>query len=425
MLLIVAICVMFFDALIPISERNIKPSDFVILVGAATKILTDTKKWVHHCLNIKSVSVIFVALSAIALVSGLNANSDKMFNVYTTAAQFLFIAFVFTPLVLIEVESAKKKSQIFFTIQILIGISGLLSIFEKLGITNIGQNHYSRIVNPMVGTNGFYIAGLINLFGVDLLINGSRDVKLNKKILVFIAVVASSLGIVLSQSRASVVLAVLMVIVFLLLNQVASKPGVYMIKPAFNPKRFIFLLPTAIFFVIGWLAFQYLDIDISRFGGESDGNRLLKDEDRSGLMGSAISAILKFDNLTGVGFGAGLITTDNMAAQNVHNVYVQLVYENGILGLVAVAFLLGFAARNIWVTIRAIRIGCSPMENCGEETIKNRRINITSLWIVLGTILVVFNVYPIGYNRMDWLLFIVALAPLSKQYSRIHGKLRV
>jgi hypothetical protein len=145
---------------------------------------------------------------------------------------------------------------------------------------------------------------------------------------------------------------------------------------------------------------------------------LIDDDSRSVLVRQAFDSFMSNPTGFGKGLGKGKIDLGVGEPQNVHNVYVQSIYEMGFVGGAAITvlvfeFVMAAYLQTKLVLIRSRNLlGAAinfdkPVNTTAFQLVTNLILEVSSVWIIIGTLLIIFNVYPIGYLRFDWVTLLI------------------
>lgn len=415
MTLNIVIAALFLDGFYSISDRNIKISDFVILGASVISCAKSPIQWLRGLTSFLNSSILLFFLASSIFVSSLLSRVALVEESIWGCIQLIFVGIFLAPTIYVECNTYKSKSNALDFFLVMTSVAGIVSITEYLQITKISSQHYQRIVNPMIGTNGFYIAGLLLPYAT---LKFSANVNfgiIKRRVAVVGLIVVSCMGIVLGQVRSGYLLAALAPIYLLVaLGSINKKIKV---NQLFNLK--LIALPIGMVVAAGLI--YALDPLISQMGSflELRNQTLLDDDVRSNMISFVLDEIQNDWNLYGVGSNGGQILVGDGELQNVHNVYIQLVYQYGIFGLFSSLAILVTLTISIFdsisvITNRSALAFKTKSLKEGELNTKSAlteiAVELGSIWIIVGTLLVVFNVYPIGYSRIDWLPLLLAMS---------------
>ncbi len=175
-------------------------------------------------------------------------------------------------------------------------------------------------------------------------------------------------------------------------------------------KRLILVILIAVFFSWQTVLPQSVveRISMTDSGGEIDTSSLSRIE----LWGEAIREI-KVNPVTGIGFGGtsalGFKTSDGRSRKDVHNGYVEILLEQGIIGILILLGILFYALRDGWLLFRRsdddfLRgLGLGLMGMTIATVVGNffgDRWTYLSImgyfWIIYAMVVRVYQVYPLG-----------------------------
>jgi hypothetical protein len=322
------------------------------------------------------------------------ANADFLRS-FWASGQICFCFLVLGP-VLLDATERIGFSRAFLSYAIWIGIAGILSVTDRLGVTNLGNQEYYRLENVLLGVNGFYVVGLLVPILLFLL---ARSLGRNQYLFAgFIVAILlfSHLGLALAGVRTGLILAGLgwsagiwLCLRYGELHKV--KVSSYLVAALF--------VAACVGFVVGTSAGREmfsLDVFIKR---AEVTHGMFADDDRFSIYNLAWSNLIRDGAwLLGNGVNQWVIVHPN--TEVVHNVFLLAWWEAGLLGLAG--WTLVYLRPFVLLHVSAIKRG---------GTSANQGMTWGAGFCIIGTAIGGLA-YPIGYSRSDWLWFIIAVTPV-------------
>jgi len=415
---------MFVDQLIPISDRNLVLSDLFIVIGNIIWMVKAPKVWITYVNPFRPINRAIWIMALAGVLSALTEVGNKSdFYSMLGALQISFIACFLNPLVSLECRDQRTKWKSLLLISMMLGLAGGLSISEKIGITAIGSGHYYRIVNPMIGVNRFYLVGILSIFILMAIAVQVSNKKWFHVIFVSLFGVFGLAGLYLAQVRSGYILLALSLVFFFALVSFVSGLRLFF-KDVYNKSIAII--------VISIITFSVLAVTVlgsSQWIGDKtilteERGGLLADDSRTELVGHAFNSYISNPTGFGIGLGKGKIDLGSGVPQNVHNVYIQSFYEMGVVGGLAIFALFFELSVSALTQLKHISADSRTLINRNFFAVKAKNgldrnyvmrivVGISSVWIIIGTLFVVFNVYPIGYLRIDWVVLLIGAQTIS------------
>ncbi|MEI6392094.1 MAG: hypothetical protein WCT12_13425 [Verrucomicrobiota bacterium] len=322
---------------------------------------------------------------------GLPGNTMEVDGAFWASGQLVFCFFVLGPVLAFLVERLGLFISL-LSFSSWVGLAGALSLTDRLGLTSFAIHEYHRMENPLLGVNGFYLVGLLVPF---MILSVFRSIDNNRHWLaafIIVLTLLSQIGLFLAGVRTGLIISlcgcligVLLTLYFLGMGVDKWVSGLLMVGITVS---FAALILSREGDVLG-LATSY------QMRAEA-GEELLQDSGRLETFQSAWSQLSGGAWLTGNGINQWAVVNPD---DEVHNVLLMAWWEGGILGLVGWSYL--YLSSIIKLSKTALV----------QESVGQKGVLWTSVFI-LGGSLAAGMVYPIGYSRSDWVLFLIASAPI-------------
>lgn len=277
-----------------------------------------------------------------------------------------------------------------------IGIGGLLSVTDRLGVTNLGNQEYYRLENVLLGVNGFYVVGLLVPLLLYLLTQAIGRGQSPLAALIVAILVFSHLGLALAGVRTGLILA-----------GFGWTVGMWVCVRYGEWRRIkvpgyivgVGLVAIAAGLLVGTAAGREI-FSFEIFLKRSEVVQgLFADDDRLFVYNLAWSDIIYNGAwLIGNGVNQWVIVHPNIEV--IHNVFLLAWWEGGLLGFAGWALIYIRPAAGLFFGALG-RGGTTP----------DRGLIWGAGFCIAGTAIGGLA-YPIGYSRSDWLWFIVAVSPV-------------
>jgi hypothetical protein len=322
------------------------------------------------------------------------ANADYLRSFW--AFGHIFFCFLVLGPVLLDATERIGFSRAFLCYAAWIGIAGILSVTDRIGVTNLGNQEFYRLENVLLGVNGFYVVGLLVPILLFLLTRAlGRNQYLFAGFIVAI-LLFSHLGLALAGVRTGLILAGLgwstgiwVCLRYGELHRV--KASGYFVAALFAAALAGFVVGTS-------AGREMVSLDVFIMRAEAT-QGMFADDDRFFVYNLAWSDLIhKGAWLLGNGVNQWVIVHTN--TEVVHNVFLLAWWEGGLLGLAG------------WVLMYLrpyVLLSFSALERGGTSA--NRGMTWGAGFCIIGTAIGGLA-YPIGYSRGDWLWFIIAVTPV-------------
>jgi hypothetical protein len=407
LLLAGSVALYLLDPFIRISSKNLLPSD-VLFVASATFLMFSYKSYLRFETELTS----FPGMNAFAafllasmfgfLITALRRSVSPGFH-FASAAQLVFTFVLLAPLVLAHKNDLSDAKKLWLVHLWLIPFAGLLSLTDFFGLTNlgeqVGERHYNVILDSNF-VNGFWLFGLLSPFLLQKMFPFRLATLFYAALWVF-----ACCGSMLAGTRTAVVIVALSVVFIAWLN----------LGSILRDKRVLvgFLLFLAVTVGGGLQMIDAFPVISGRFQQTKDFFEAGQDDYSASLRKDQLLIVfhdLESKPLTWLGSGLKqyrLIHPED-AIEAIHNMYLQELYEAGLVGLIA--FTLIFVAS-------LLKSG-----RCYRAAVAARDSEATKYWacclFALVAYLLMGFVYPTGYYRHFW-LFLFLATPSSREYLKL------
>jgi O-antigen ligase len=385
------------DPFVRISSKNVLPSD-VFFVASGMFLLLSYKNFLHFESEILNFSgtkpfVIFAMAATLGLlISDLRHSVSLTFH-FASVAQLLFSFVLLGPLIFVH-KTDLRKAQVLWNVHLcLIPFAGLLSLTDFIGLTSlgeeVGERHYNAILDSNF-VNGFWLFGLVSPFLLQKMFPFRLATFFYGALWIF-----GIAGTILAGTRAAVVVAAVSVVFIAWLNR---KDIVR------NNRTFASFVLFAFITVGGGIQMlQAFPVVLGRFQQTRDFFQSGQDDYSASLRQDQIKIVfrdLESKPLTWLGSGLKQyrIVHPEDEIESIHNMYLQELYESGLVGLLA--FLMIFMGP---------LLKCATCYRLARSLGKNE---LSTHWACCAFAVIAYMilglVYPVGYYRHFWLLLFLA-----------------
>jgi hypothetical protein len=396
------------DPLVKVADKNFLPSDIFFIMSALVLFLDDSgfSRFRKELMGNVAMGPFLVFIVA-SLVGFLINASERAVNpgyYFFSALQLIFNFVLLYPLVQSHKDDILNAKKLWSVHLYLIPFAGLLSVTDYVGLTGFGEISGERHFNVLLVSNGFWLFGVVSAFLLQKLFP-FRAAAIGFAGLWLLACA----GTMLAGTKTTMVVVALSILFVVWLQR----------KAIFRDVKFFagFALFLLVAGSAAWMLQTFSAVldrvqetrDYIETGNsdESAANRLnqiqtvLNDWRREPLA------------LMGRGFKQYTIIHPEDRDLSVHNMYLQQIYDAGIIGLLA--FLLVF-----WRLF-------SRTLTCYRYAHANGDSQTANYWaccmFVIATYLISGLVGQIGYYRHYWLPLFLA-TPSVREYAQIGKPLR-
>lgn len=335
----------------------------------------------------------------IAIFVSAGLDNSEFARAFWASGQIAFCFFILGPVLLDAVERVGFY-RAFLSYAAWIGIAGVISVTDKLGLTSFGNLDYYRLENALLGVNGFYVVGLLVPLLLFILLRSIGRKQLIFSLFIASILVFSHIGLALAGVRTGLILTALGWVV-----------GIW-ICVQFGEIRKISITGYVIALILlaGLIGFlggtdtgrEMFSLDIfSRRAEVTQG--LFADDDRLFVYRMAWSDLINGGTwLFGKGINQWVVLYPG--TEVVHNVFLMAWWESGLVGLAG------------WLLLYArpyVLLSFSSAARSGTRN--NRGMAWGASFCIMGAAIGGLA-YPIGYSRGDWIWFILAVTPVLLSY---------
>lgn len=337
----------------------------------------------------------------IAIFVSAGLDKSEFARAFWASGQIAFCFFILGPVLLDAVERVGFY-RAFLSYAAWIGIAGVISVTDKLGLTSFGNLAYYRLENALLGVNGFYVVGLLVPLLLFILLRSIGRKQFMFSLFIASILVFSHIGLALAGVRTGLILTVL-----------GWAVGIWICvqfgeirKISITSYMIALILLTGLIGLLGGTdaGREMFSLDIfSRRAEVSQG--LFADDDRFFVYNMAWSDLLNGGTwLLGKGINQWVVLYPG--TEVVHNVFLMAWWESGLVGLLG------------WVLLYARPYALLSFNFAAhaEERIY-RGMAWGASFCILGAAIGGLA-YPIGYSRSDWIWFILATTPVLLTYTR-------
>ncbi|MDD3179538.1 MAG: hypothetical protein PHQ04_04220 [Opitutaceae bacterium] len=330
----------------------------------------------------------------LALFLNFGGGAVSFSKAFWASGQLAFSFFVLGP-VLVDLTGKIGFANCFLNYAAWIGLAGFLSITDRVGITNFGSLEYFRQENVILGVNGFYIVGPLTPYYLFSLIDALNRKYYIKALIVGVLGVLGFIGLAYAGVRSGLAIAV-----------GGGAFGAWICLRYSGGKTIAFggaiigltITGALIAFVFYLGSSEYPLISESFINRAASTQGLFYDDDRLGLFKLGLNEIRENGWVIGRGINQWVMVNSN--EEPIHNVYIQAWWESGLLGL------LGW----ILLYLKTVLMLLNKVLFKEREPEYNGYIYCAVFGLL--SLAIAGMVYPVGYSRADWILFLLAATPL-------------
>lgn len=402
-----SVALYLLDPFIRISSKNLLPSDLFFIASAMFLMFSYDnflrfEQELTAFPGMKPVAVFLLASTLGFVFASLRRSVSPGFHV-ASAAQFIFSFALLGPLVLAHKDDLPNARRLWTVHLWLIPFAGLLSLTDFVGLTSlgeqVGERHYNAILDSNF-VNGFWLFGLASPFLLQ------KMLPLRLKTFFYAALwLFGCGGSILAGTRVAVVIVALSVVFITWLN----------LGSILRDKRVFagFLLFLVVTVGGGFRMLEAFPVIFGRFQQTKDFFEAGEDDYSASLRKDQFQIVfhdLQSKPLTWLGSGLkqfGLIHPEDDIG-TIHNIYLQALYESGLVGLIAFSLIFGTSLVKSGVCYR-VAASCRDVEAA--------KYWACCLFAIGGYLLMGF-VYPVGYFRHFW-IFLFLATPSSQEYLKL------
>lgn len=388
------------DPFIRITDKNFLPSDAIFLLSAIL-LMFSYHNGVRFELEMTSYPglkpfLVFLAAAMFGfLLTALRRPVSPTFHL-SSIVQLLFTFLLLCPLVLFHKDSIEKARRLWSVHLWLIPFAGLLSVTDLLDLTafgkEVGERHYNAILDSNF-VNGFWLFALASPF----LLQKMFPFRLGTLLYGALWTLGCA-GTMLAGTRAAVGVAALSIVFVAWLNR----------KDIFQSSGFF---ASFVFFLLvtiggGFRMLNEFPVVLGRFQQTQDFLETGQDDNSVSLRQDQLQIIIHDLRSPLTWLGSGLkqyrLIHPEDEIESVHNMYLQQIYDSGLVGFVAFFSIFGRCIQKAW--------------QCHSLAWKRGDKAVSQHWaccvFAIAAYLVMGFVYPVGYYRHFWLPLFLATPSL-------------
>jgi hypothetical protein len=397
-LLVIASVAMFFDTIVRISARNFLFSDLFLLLSVFVLVLDRCGRSAFLTEAFRSPITVPIGIFLASALFGVTVHAtDPGINPVSTflaIAQLIFVFLVMGPLIFVHARNETHLRRL-WTVQILmIALAGSLSLTDAMGLTHFtDQPDFWREINPLLGVNGFWLFGMVS----GLILMRTIRARGGRRLWYAALWTVGFAGVVLGGVRGGLVLTAGSIF------WVGRRFLRDVLRPRFSVAAVKRLGLATVVLLFATLMAGILIIQLPVFQTRVDLEEVSTISRRLDAITIAIPEIPHY-----ISAGSGLNQFLNLhpeAGDLVHNIILQALFETGLVGALAFTAMFFAAYRN---TTRWRRRTADPRDPAREDQWD------ASTYATIGAF-VAGIVYPIGFTRFDWFIFLIAVGPFLAQ----------
>ena len=395
--LLISGCVLLYgEKPLDLSIRNFHASDVLFVASAALLLFSPRgRRNLSLVWTIARWRTAALAFLAAAAVGSLGAPEPA--TALSGVLQLAFCLVLLAPIVAVHSMNVRRLVSLWWVQAVMIALAGALSVFMRVS-GGSDEATTPRLENPLLGVNGFWLFGLVSAWVLHFVATQVAAKRWRRAAAGFIIWTFGVSGVVLSGSRVALVLTLLSLVWLpLSLRKRAHRMRIRLVFGCAG----VALLAMG---VVGTMERAFGTFE-QRWAQEQ------AQEILGGTLAARVDIIrvawadLPDRLLMGAGLGQFLRVRPE-AVDTIHNVYLQVLYELGIPGLMTMVALLWAVASN---SVRVVRSWASNGDRLATT------YGSAPVFAVFGTA-VAWMAYPLPYTRIEWLyLFLAAGPPRSAQ----------
>jgi O-antigen ligase len=398
-----------FDPFVRITAKNLLPSDVCFMASALAWFFSFPnflawEKELRHYPGLTPFILYLCAATFSFMVTAMRTRAVPEFHVFSVL-QLGFILLVLCPTILANKREYSDTQKLWLVPMCLIPFAGILSITDVLGLTTLGDQFGDRHYNVILPANGFALFTAVSAF----LLQKMFPFRLATILYATLWVLACA-GTILSGTKAAIAVVAFSVMFVLWINR----------HDIVARKRYLAsaVLLLALTLGGGMGVFSAMPELFGRFQRMADFFETGADDYSASLRQDQLKVVIR-DLSTkpvlwlGIGLKQSRVLHPDDDIESIHNMYLQQLYESGLLGLIAFASIFALCIGRAYRCYRhARRIGDRKVANYWA-----------CCWFALAAYLLIGFVYPLGYDRQFWILLLLA-TPSYAEYNRLANHAR-